>query len=136
MKTDFTNPNDWLYFAGIDLEAIDLLSQHRMAYEVCISKLAECLEKIIKAELTRNKWKLRKEHDLQWLAKEMANFSPDLTLSIQDTVETLADVYFSSRYPGFDLQEADWDSFAIHHQVVKSLFDKVKDLVSPRIDVE
>lgn len=44
MKTDFTNPNDWLYFASVDLEAIDLLSTHRIAYEVCISKLAECLE--------------------------------------------------------------------------------------------
>jgi HEPN domain-containing protein len=102
-----------------------------MAYEVCISKLAECLEKIIKAELTRNKWTLRKEHDLQWLAKEMANFSPDLTLSIQDSVETLADVYFSSRYPGFDLEDADWESFDRHHQIVKTFFEKVKVLVSP-----
>lgn len=129
MKTDFTNPNDWLYFASVDLEAIDLLSTHRIAYEVCISKLAECLEKLIKAELTRNGWKLRKEHDLQWLAKEMSKFSPELTLSIQDTVESLTDVYFTSRYPGFDLQDADWDSFDSHHIVVKSLFQKVSEFM-------
>lgn len=125
MKTDFTNPKDWLYFAKIDLEAIDLLSTHRIAFEVCQSKLAECLEKLIKAELTRNGWKLRKEHDLQWLAKEMATFSPDLILSIQDSVESLTDVYFTSRYPGFDLEEADWDNFDSHHEVVKSFYQSV-----------
>ena len=128
MKTDFTNPKDWLYFANVDLEAIDLLSTHRIAYEVCLTKLAECLEKIIKAELTRNGWKLRKEHDLQWLAKEMATFSPNLTLSIQDTVESLTDVYFTSRYPGFDLLEADWENFDTHHSSVKKFYQCVLQL--------
>ena len=112
MKTDFTEPRDWLYFAGVDLEAIQLLYENKIAYEVCVSRLAECLEKLIKAELIRNKWRLKKEHDLQWLAKEMEKFSPELLVLIQESVEDLADAYFSSRYPGFDLDEPDWERFS------------------------
>lgn len=129
MKTDFTNPKDWLYFAGVDLEAIGLLSSNRIAFEVCNSRLAECLEKIIKAELVRNGWKLKRGHDLQWLAKEMSEFSPAFTLLIRNAVESLADVYFSSRYPGFDLQDADWESFDVYHSTVKVFYQKVTQLI-------
>jgi hypothetical protein len=68
---------------------------------------------------------------LQWLAKEMATFSPEVFLYIQDTVESLADVYFSSRYPGFDLEDPDWESFDSHHKIVKGFFEKVNQFLEP-----
>jgi len=126
MKTDFTNPGDWLYFASVDLEAIGLLYENRIAFEVCQSRLAECLEKVIKGELVRNGWRLKKEHDLQWLAKEMELFTPDLTALISQVVEELADVYFTSRYPGFDLEEPDWDQFGIQLATVRDFFERVQ----------
>jgi HEPN domain-containing protein len=131
MKTDFTNPRDWLYFASVDLEAIGLLHENRIAFEVCQSRLAECLEKVIKGELVRNGWRLKKEHDLQWLAKEMETFSPELTLQIHEVVEELADVYFTSRYPGFDLEEPDWERFGLQMKTVLAFYDEVKKLVEP-----
>lgn len=136
MKTDFTNPKDWLYFASVDLEAIQLLSENRIAFEVCQSRLAECLEKVIKAELVRNGWRLKKEHDLQWLAKEMESFSPELTGRIRETVEALADAYFTSRYPGFDLQEPDWIQFSVYHSSVRELFQKVSEQLSSPNKIE
>jgi len=131
MKTDITNPEHWLRFASADLEAIQLLFDHRISFEVCQSRLAECLEKVIKAELVRNRWRLKKEHDLQWLAKEMAVYSPELTEQIQDPVDELADAYFTSRYPGYDLEEPDWERLQKQLQCVKSFFHEVRKNLGP-----
>lgn len=130
MKTDFTNPRDWLYFASVDLEAIRHLFENQIAFEVCQSRLAECMEKIIKGELIRNGWRLKKEHDLQWLAKEMAVYSPDLTDMIREVVEELADVYFTSRYPGFDLEDPDWVKLENQLTITGEFFNKVQSMIN------
>jgi hypothetical protein len=50
-KTDSGNPRDWLAYAETDLDAVRLLVREQVAYPVCRSKLAEALEKALKADL-------------------------------------------------------------------------------------
>jgi len=50
-KTDSGNPRDWLAYAKTDLDAVRLLVREQVAYPVCKSKLAEALEKGLKANL-------------------------------------------------------------------------------------
>ena len=52
-KTDSNNPADWVYIARMDLAGVRHLASHQLAYSMCVSKLAEILEKLIKAELIR-----------------------------------------------------------------------------------
>lgn len=56
--------------AESDLEALLVLAQREIGYSLCRSKLAEVLEKILKAEkaeLLRTGWFLEKTHDLDKL---------------------------------------------------------------------
>jgi len=55
-KTDSNNPADWLFIAQSDLEAIRDLADRELGYWLCRSKLAEVLEKVLKAELIRLGW--------------------------------------------------------------------------------
>jgi hypothetical protein len=52
-KTDSSNPSDWLFIAESELEALQHLAGQEIAYAMCQSKLAEVLEKVLKAELIR-----------------------------------------------------------------------------------
>ena len=52
-KTDSKNPADWLLIAGLELEVVRLALENEIGFTVCRSKLAEILEKILKAELIR-----------------------------------------------------------------------------------
>ena len=49
-KTDADNPADWLWISASDLEGIRLLAEREVSYVLCRGKLAEVLEKVIKAE--------------------------------------------------------------------------------------
>lgn len=75
---------------------------------MCLSKLAEILEKILKAELIRLGWFLVKTHDLVKLADELRLRDAGAADRFQDLCEELADRYFADRYPGFDLEDEDW----------------------------
>lgn len=75
---------------------------------MCLSKLAEILEKVIKAELVRQGWFLVKTHDLVKLADELRLRDAEAADRFQDLCEELADRYFAYRYPGFDLEDEDW----------------------------
>ena len=66
-KTDSNNPADWIFLAESDVEAIQVLAIQEIGYPMCQSKLAEALEKILKAELIRSGWFLEKTHDLEIL---------------------------------------------------------------------
>jgi hypothetical protein len=80
-KTDSTNPADWLWIADSDLEGVRLSVAHEVAYYSAQGKLAEVLEKILKAELIHLGWPLEKTHDLGKLLGEMtARQSPILTV--------------------------------------------------------
>jgi len=108
MKTDSNNARDWILFASRDLEGVTLLAANQVSYELCQSKLAEIVEKILKAELIRSGWFLEKTHDLQKLAARIHERDPALADQCRELVTSLADAYFSARYPGFDLDEPDW----------------------------
>jgi HEPN domain-containing protein len=108
MKTDSSNPADWILFAERDLAGVRLLCQNQLSFELCQSKLAEIVEKILKAELIRAGWFLEKTHDLQKLASHLRERDPELADRARELVVSLAEAYFSARYPGFDLEEPDW----------------------------
>ena len=82
-KTDSNNPADWLFIAQSDLEGVRNLVAHKLAYGMCVSKLAEILEKVIKAELIRCGWFLVKTHDLVKLADELRDRDPQTADAVQ-----------------------------------------------------
>ncbi len=125
-KTDSNNPADWLYLAGSDLEGVCELAQRELAYSMCRSKLAEVVEKILKAELIRAGWILEKTHDLEKLGNELAARGSDLIASVKPLCTALAELYFSDRYPGFDLEDPDWPDLRIKLRAVTSLIEQVR----------
>ena len=74
-------------------------------------KLAEVLEKIMKAELIRDGWRLEKTHDLDRLLEVLEERDCDLASTFEPLCEVLAEAYFTNRYPGFDLDDPDWPAF-------------------------
>ena len=52
-KIDSRNPADWLAIVESDLQGLRILAQQELSYSMCRSKLAEVLEKVLKAELIR-----------------------------------------------------------------------------------
>lgn len=107
-KTDSGNPRDWLVFVAADLDAVKLLIEHETAFAVARAKLAEALEKALKADLIRRGWKLEKVHDLQKLCDYLAKYDVIQADSLQPLVDELAESYTISRYPGFEIDEPDW----------------------------
>lgn len=107
-KTDAHNPADWLWISASDLEGIRLLAERETSYAMCRGKLAEVLEKVMKAELLRLGWTLVKTHDLRFLAKELRDRQSDLTAAVHPLSNALAEAYMLDRYPGFDLDDPDW----------------------------
>ena len=130
-KTDSKNPADWLAIAEQELEAIRRLSADEFAFDMCHSKLAEIVEKLLKAELIRAGWLLEKTHDLERLRKELRTRDKDLAESIESLCTDLAEVYFVGRYPGFDLEDPDWPDFRAKLEQVTSLLVTVKFRLSP-----
>ena len=126
-KTDSSNPADWIAIAASDLEGVQHLVGKQIAFSMCLSKLAEVLEKIIKAELLRQGWFLLKIHDLVKLSDELRERDPDLADRIQPLTEVLADKYFTDRYPGFDLEDEDWPALNTRVGEVAHLLAVVKD---------
>ena len=107
-KTDSKNPADWLFIAGSDMELIRLAVENEIGFAAARSKLAEVLEKIMKAELLRTGWWLERTHDLERLLQCLDERKSDLVVPITPLCDELADVYFTDRYPGFDLDAPDW----------------------------
>lgn len=128
-KTDSNCPADWLLIAGAELKAIRKLVAEQLGFHMCRSKLAEVLEKILKAELIRLGWFLQKTHDLQKLADELLNRKSGLLKGRDELVETLAESYFADRYPGFDLDDPDWDGLTRNVRSVSVLMRRVKSNV-------
>ena len=128
-KTDSKNPADWLHIVSLDLEGISALAGAELAYTMCRSKLAEVIDKILKAELIRAGWVLVKTHDLIELGEELRVRSPDLFIEAKPLCEAFAQVYFTDRYPGFDLADPDWPGFRAHVTAVERLAAEVKKRV-------
>ena len=125
-KTDSNNPADWLYLADSDLAGLKTLAAQELGYEMCRSKVAEVLEKVLKAELIRTGWPLEKTHDLRKLASELQLRKSDLEEQFRPLVVALAEVYFVDRYPGFDLDDPDWPTLRGQIEQVEALLAAVK----------
>jgi len=128
-KTDSNNPADWLFIAGSDLEGVRLLVERETAYALCVSKLAEIFEKVLKAELIRMGWFLEKTHDLLKLGSELRARGSDLTDRIRPLCEALAEKYMVDRYPGFDLEDEDWPTLRRQAEEIGALLDTVKSRI-------
>lgn len=125
-KTDSNNPADWIFLADSDVEAIQVLAVQEIGYPMCQSKLAEALEKILKAELIRTGWFLEKTHDLEILLGHLQARKSDLVPQVEPLCDALAEVYFSNRYPGFDLEDPDWPSLRVKLDQVARRLQTIK----------
>lgn len=125
-KTDSNKPADWLYLSEGDLAGIRELSGREIGYELCRSKLAEVIEKLMKAELIRLGWKLEKTHDLRKLFGEMEVRQSDLPPLLRPLVTGYAELYFMARYPGFDLEDPDWPALRQDITATEDLLAQIK----------
>ena len=95
-------------------------------------KLAEVLEKIMKAELIRTGWRLEKTHDLDRLLEALEERKSDLAAQFEPLCDALAEAYFTNRYPGFDLDDPDWPALRAQVEQVTALHAAVQSrLPSP-----
>ena len=124
-KTDSKNPADWLFIAESDLELIRLAATHAAGFIAARSKLAEVFEKVLKAELIRLGWPLEKTHDLNRLFDLLAERQSDLLAAVEPLCDALVQVYFTDRYPGFDLDDPDWPTLARQVPMVDKLLETV-----------
>lgn len=124
-KTDSGNARDWLRYVEEDLTAVELLVRHQTSFMVCKSKLAEALEKGLKADLISRGWVLKKVHDLQKLCDYLASYESARADRLQPTVDDLAESYIEGRYPGFDLEEPDWPRAEMLLAQVKNYAEKL-----------
>lgn len=131
-KTDASNPADWLWIAATDLELLHLAAERELSYITARSKLAEVLEKVLKAELLRIGWTLVKTHDLRFLAKELRERQSDLVEQVQALATALAEAYMVDRYPGFDLDDPDWPVLREHVAQVAALLAVVQSRLAPQ----
>ena len=133
-KTDSNNPADWLWIAALDMELIRLAAERELGHAAARSKLAEVLEKIMKAELLRLGWRLVKTHDLRFLHRAIGERNSELAAQAEPLCIELAEVYFTDRYPGFDFSDPDWPAFRAQVAAVDVLFDEVKKRVEAPSD--
>ena len=129
-KTDSHNPADWLWIAAIDLSVIQHLVKAEIGFIVCRSKLAEALEKIMKAELLGLGWTLVKTHDLERLLQALVAHTSDLAGAAAPLCAALAEAYFTDRYPGFDLDDPDWPALRVQVEQVAALLASVQARVA------
>ena len=125
-KTDSHNPADWLLIAASDMELVRAGAVQELGYAAARSKLAEILEKILKAELIRTGWELEKTHDLNRLLQSLVERNSDLVPVVEPLCDVLVHVYFTDRYPGFDIDDPDWPKLRSQVQGVTALLETVK----------
>ena len=125
-KTDSHNPADWLLIASSDMELVRLGAEKELGFAAARSKLAEILEKILKAELLRLGWTLEKTHDLNRLLQSLVERNSDLGPVVEPLCDTLVQVYFTDRYPGFDLDDPDWPKLRAQVDGVAALLETVQ----------
>ncbi|MBI3417412.1 MAG: HEPN domain-containing protein [Verrucomicrobia bacterium] len=125
-KTNSKNPADWLRIAASDMDMVRMAAEQEISYSGARSKRAEILEKILKAELIRTGWPLEKTHDLNRLFDFLAERNSDLLPTVEPLCDVLAQVYFTDRYPGFDLDDPDWPKLRAQVDGVTALLETVK----------
>lgn len=131
-KTESHCPADWLWIAASDLELVRLAAEREVGFHAAHSKLAEVLEKVLKAELLRTGWTLEKTHDLDRLLEALRERGSNLLRQAEPLCDRLAEVYFTDRYPGFDLDDPDWPALRERAGQVGELLTAVQGRVDHR----
>jgi HEPN domain-containing protein len=112
--------------AESDMEMVQMAADKEISFNAARSKLAEILEKILKAELIRMGWTLEKTHDLNRLFDLLAERKSDLLPVVEPLCDALVQVYSTDRYPGFDLDDPDWPRLRAQVAGVSELLATVK----------
>jgi HEPN domain-containing protein len=107
-----------------------MAAERQLSFHTCRSKLAEVLEKVLKAELLRLGWILEKTHDLDRLLDELVARQSDLVSLVEPLCDVLAEVYFTDRYPGFDLDDPDWPALNVQVQQTTHLLERIREKVT------
>jgi HEPN domain-containing protein len=105
---------------------VQMAAEQEISFSAARGKLAEILEKILKAELIRTGWQLEKTHDLNRLLDLLVERKSDLLLTIEPLCDALVQAYFTDRYPGFDLDDPDWPRLREQVEQVTALLQSVK----------
>ena len=71
-------------------------------------------------------WELEKTHDLDRLLQSLVERNSDLIPAVEPLCNALVDVYFTGRYPGFDLDDPDWPRLREQVEQVSALLQSVK----------
>ena len=108
------------------MEMVRMAAEKEISFAAARSKLAEILEKILKAELLRLGWTLEKTHDLNRLFDLLVERKSDLLPVVEPLCDALVQVYFTDRYPGFDLDDPDWPKLRVQVEGVVALLEAVK----------
>jgi HEPN domain-containing protein len=116
--------------ANADLEMIRSAAAGEAGFTACRSKLAEVVEKVMKAELIRLGWTLERTHDLEHLLDELIERRSDLVPKLEALCESLADAYFSDRYPGFDLDDPDWPLLNQQLEMITKVLTTVQNRIA------
>ncbi len=108
------------------MDMVRMAAENEISYSAARTKLAEILEKVLKAELIRLGWKLEKTHDLNRLLDLLVERGSDLLPVVEPLCDALVQVYFTGRYPGFDLDDPDWPRLREQVGQVTALLQSVK----------
>jgi len=108
MKTDETNPQDWLVAAKTRLQSADRLHAVEGSSPSVIELLQEAVERYLKAYLISKNWRLVRTHDLNRLMAEAVKFNPRFA-TFSDFAQSLTEQFWEQHYPGGDLSEVGAD---------------------------
>lgn len=130
-RTESHCPADWLWIAASDLELVHLAVEQQVGFHAARAKLAEVLEKVLKAELLRLGWVLEKTHDLDRLLELLRQHGAPTVAAAEPLCDQLAEVYFTDRYPGFDFDDPDWTVLRAVAGQVGALLNTVQAQLPP-----
>ena len=108
MKTDETNPQDWLVAGKTRLQSADRLHAVEGSSPSVIELLQEAVERYLKAYLISKNWRLVRTHDLNRLMAEAVKFNPRFA-TFSDFAQSLTEQFWEQHYPGGDLSEVGAD---------------------------
>jgi len=104
VKTDETNPYDWLFLARERLHAADALYLAIGTSLSGVELLQESVERFLKAFLISQGWELKKIHNLSTLLDHAIAYDERFK-SFAELSESLTVQFWAQHYPGDDISE-------------------------------
>lgn len=122
MKTDETNPHDWLLLGRERLLAADAVRQTCGAGSSAVELLQEAVERYLKGYLISGGWSLQRIHNLSTLLDAAIQVDARFKY-FADLCETLTAQFWEQHYPGGDLTDvgADYDQLRLQVEQLVAL---------------